>query len=101
MLCLQRCKYGTAAEMPIFQQLRSTGYRKRSKVLPPYLNPTTMRTFTVLEMFRLNLSNEPFLIHDSADPHRKIALASKTSLNYLGMLLITGINKVLKNIKYL
>ena len=87
--------------MPIFQQIRSTGYRKRSKVLPPYPNRTTMRTFTVPEMFRLNLSNEPFLIHDSADPHRIIAFASKTSLNYLGMLLITAINKVLKNIKYL
>ena len=75
--------------MPIFQQLRSTGYRKRSKVLPPYPNRTTMRTFTVFsfelppypnrttmrtftvpEIFLLNLLNEPFLIHYSADPHR-------------------------------
>ena len=61
--------------MPIFQQIRSTGYRERSEVLPPYPNRTTMRTFTVPEIFRLNLSNEPFLIHDSADPHRIIAFA--------------------------
>ncbi|CAF3137818.1 unnamed protein product [Rotaria sp. Silwood2] len=79
-----RFEYGTAAEMPMFQQLRSTAYRKRSDVLPTCPNQTTIRTFVIPEKFRLNLSNEPFLIHDSADPHRIIAFASKSSLNYLG-----------------
>ena len=71
--------------MPMFQQLRSTGYRKRSAKLPTCPNRTTIRTFIIPETFRLNLSNEPFLIHDSADPHRVIAFASKSSLKYLGM----------------
>ena len=71
--------------MPVFQQLRSTGYRKRSEVLPTCPKPTTIRTFVIPAAFRLNSSNEPFLIHDSADPDRIIAFASKTSLNYLGL----------------
>ena len=76
--------YGTAADVPIFQQLRSTAYRKRSQVLPPCPMKTTLRSFKIPEIFRFNLSKEPFLIHDSADSERVIVFASKTSLNYLG-----------------
>ena len=68
----------------MFQQLRSTAYRKRSKVLPPYPKKRTLRTFEIPSNFRFNSSNEPFLIHDSAEPDRVIVFASKTSLNYLG-----------------
>jgi hypothetical protein len=85
--------------MPIFQQLKSTGYRKRSKVLPPYPKRTTIRTFIILDSFRLNLSNEPFLIHDSANPCRTIVFASKTSLNYLGMCINILICKTVKQTK--
>ncbi|CAF3900866.1 unnamed protein product [Rotaria sordida] len=80
----QRRQYGTAAEIPMFQQLRSTGYRKRLEILPPSPKKTNIRTFIIPEVFRLNLSNEPFLIHDSANPDRIIVFASKKSLNYLG-----------------
>ena len=90
---MQRHEYGAAAELSIFQQLISTGYRKRSEILPPCPDRTTIRTFVIPEIFRLNLSNEPFLIHDSADPHRVIAFASKNSLNYLGMCTNIIINK--------
>lgn len=68
----------------MFQQLRSTAYRKRSKVFPPYPKKETLRTFQIPDMFRLNSSDEPFLIHDSANPDRLIVFASKTSLKYLG-----------------
>ncbi|CAF1451762.1 unnamed protein product [Rotaria sordida] len=81
----QRRQYGTAAEIPMFQQLRSTGYRKRLEILPPSPKKTNIRTFIIPEVFRLNLSNEPFFIHDSANPDRIIVFASKKSLNYLGM----------------
>ncbi len=69
----------------MFQQLRSTEYRKRSEVLPPCPKRTTIHTFFIPEVFRLNSTNEPFRIHDSAEPHRIIAFASKRSLIYLGM----------------
>jgi len=75
--------------------LKSTAYRKRSKVLPPYPKKSTLRTFEIPEMFRLNSSNEPFLIHDSADPDRVIVFASKTSLKYLGKCLNLVINELL------
>jgi hypothetical protein len=81
----QRREYGTAAEMPMFQQLRSTAYRNRATALPPCPKSADIRTFKIPDAFRLNLSNEPFLIHDSSDPYRIIAFASKTSLNYLGI----------------
>ncbi|CAF5065119.1 unnamed protein product, partial [Rotaria sp. Silwood1] len=80
----QRRQWGTTAEIPMFQQLRSTGYRKRLEILPPSPKKTNIRTFIIPEVFRLNLSNEPFLIHDSANPDRIIVFASKKSLNYLG-----------------
>jgi len=83
----------------MFQQLRSTAYRKRSKVLPPYPKRSTLRTFEIPEMFRLNSSNEPFLIHDSADPDRVIVFASKTSLKYLDKCLNLFINELLMKIK--
>ncbi len=85
--------------MPIFQQLKSTGYRKRSKVLPPYPKRTTIRTFIIPDSFRLNLSNEPFLIHDSAHPYLTVVFASKTSLNYLGMCTNILICKTVKQTK--
>jgi hypothetical protein len=47
-------------------------------------------------MYRLNLSNEPFIIHDSANPNRLIAFASKTSLNYLSTYQNNVINKKIK-----
>ncbi|CAF4331429.1 unnamed protein product, partial [Rotaria sp. Silwood2] len=78
-----RRQYGTAVELPMFQQLKSTGYRKRLQILPPSPKRTNIRTFVIPDIFRFNLSNEPFLIHDSADPDRIIAFASKKSLNYL------------------
>ncbi|CAF4223064.1 unnamed protein product, partial [Rotaria sordida] len=78
-----RHEHSTAAEMPIFQQIRSTGYRKRSKVLPPCPKRTNLRTFEIPQSFHLNSLKEPFLIHDSADPYRIIVFASKTSLHYL------------------
>ncbi|CAF1376506.1 unnamed protein product [Rotaria sp. Silwood1] len=96
---IYRFEYGTAAEMPMFQQLRSTAYRRRSDILPTCPNRTTIRTFVIPEKFRLNLSNEPFLIHDSADPYRIIAFASKSSLNYLGMYPSVVINKIYKGEK--
>ena len=61
-------------DVPIFQQLRSTAYRRRSKVLPPCPTKSTLRTFEIPDIFRFNSSNEPFLIHDSANPDRVIAL---------------------------
>jgi hypothetical protein len=80
----------------MFQQLRSTAYRKHSKVLPPYPKRSTLRTFEIPKSFRLNSSNEPFLIHDSANPDRLIVFASKTSLNYLGKYLNCRVNELQK-----
>ncbi|CAF5003677.1 unnamed protein product [Rotaria sp. Silwood1] len=37
-----RRQYGTAAEIPMFQQLRSTGCRKRLEILPPSSKKTKM-----------------------------------------------------------
>ena len=96
---LQKKEYGTAAELPMFLQLRSTGYRKRSKVLPPYPTKETVRSFEIPDIFRLNSSNEPFLIHDSANPDRLIVFASKTSLKYLGKYLHLFIAEQLKKMK--
>ncbi|CAF3791531.1 unnamed protein product [Rotaria sp. Silwood1] len=39
---LERRQYGTAAEIPMFQQLRSTGCRKRLEILPPSSKKTKM-----------------------------------------------------------
>jgi hypothetical protein len=58
-----------------------------------YIRRKTLRTFEITEIFRFNLSNEPFLIDDSADPDHIIAFASKTPLNYLGIYTIILINK--------
>ena len=82
----------------MFQQLKSTGYRKRLQILPPSPKRTNIRTFVIPDIFRFNLSNEPFLIHDSADPDRIIVFALKKSLNYLGMYII--LNVTIRNIKW-
>ncbi|CAF3348916.1 unnamed protein product [Rotaria sp. Silwood2] len=76
-------EYGSAAEMLMFRQVRATGYRVRTKALPPCPKKQDIATFHIPDVFRLNLSHEPFLIHDSANPYRIIVFASKSSLNHL------------------
>jgi hypothetical protein len=73
--------------MPIFQQVRAPGYRVRATALPPSPKRKDISTFHIPDAFRLNLSKETFLIHDSTDPYRVIIFASKTSLNHLSMYL--------------
>ena len=77
----------------MYQQLKSTGYRTRSTAIPPCPKHTNIRKFELPQAFCINSSNEQFLIHDSADPHRIIVFASKKSLNYLGMYIDKSINK--------
>ncbi|CAF3276334.1 unnamed protein product [Rotaria sp. Silwood2] len=75
-------KNGLADDVPIFNYIRSTAYRRRSSVLPPI--PKTLEDIVIPDGLKFFENGEPFVILDSPAPYRLITLCSPKALVSLG-----------------
>ncbi|CAF3355050.1 unnamed protein product [Rotaria sp. Silwood1] len=71
-------KKGTAEDVPIFNYIRSTAYRRRSSVLPPI--PKTLEDIIIPDDLKFLENGDPFLIFDNPAPNRIITLCSPQAL---------------------
>ncbi|CAF2761124.1 unnamed protein product [Rotaria sp. Silwood2] len=74
-------KNGLADDVPIFNYIRSTAYRRRSAVLPPI--PKTLEDIVIPDSLKLLENGKPFVIFDNPAPHRLITLCSPKALTSL------------------
>ena len=79
----QKRKNGLANNVPIFNNIRSTAYHRRSSVLPPI--PKTLEDIVISDRLKLLENGEPFVILDNPVPYRLIALCSPRALISLSM----------------
>ncbi|CAF3813318.1 unnamed protein product [Rotaria sp. Silwood1] len=67
-------KKGSAEDIPTFNYIRSTAYRRRSSVLPPI--PKTLEDIVIPDTLKFLENGDPFLIFDNPAPNHIITLCS-------------------------